>query len=232
MLLWTMQKNCKKKISINDREKLDEYFESVRAVERQIQNSMKPQKRWANKGTFELPRPEGGIPKDHETHVRLMLDIMILAFWTDTTRISSFMFGNAQSGHNYSFLPGVKGSFHGLSHHREEQKVLKQYEAIGHYHMKHLAYFLNRMKSLDEGGSSLLDNSQVLFGSTLKDGNRHTEEDLPLILAGKAGGQIRTGRRLIAKKDTPLCDLYVQMMNNMGVMADKFGDSKGKLNLV
>ncbi|MCM8541738.1 MAG: DUF1552 domain-containing protein [Lentisphaeraceae bacterium] len=224
-------KSLQKKISINDREKLDEYFESVRAVERQIQNSMKPQKRWENKGSFEIPRPDEGIPKDHETHVRLMLDIMVLAFWTDTTRISSFMFGNAQSGHNYSFLPGVKGSFHGLSHHREDEKVLKQYEAIGHYHMKQVAYFLDRMKSLDEGGSSLLDNSQVLFGSTLKDGNRHTEKDLPLILAGKAGGQIRSGRRLIADKETPLCDLYVQMMNNMGVMVDKFGDSKGKLSL-
>ena len=87
------------------------------------------------------------------------------------------------------------------------------------------------MSSLDEGGTSLLDNSQVLFGSTIKDGNRHTIEDLPLILAGKAGGRIRSGRRLTSAKKTPLCDLYVTMMNNMGVMVDKFGDSKGKLNL-
>lgn len=224
-------KTLQKKISINDREKLDEYFESVRAVERQIQNSMKPQVRWENKGIFEIPRPEDGIPRSHKEHVRLMLDIMVLAFWTDTTRISTFMFGNAQSGHNYSFLPGVKGSYHGLSHHREDPKVLKQYEAIGHYHMEHMAYFLEKMSSLDEGGSSLLDNSQILFGSTLRDGNRHTIEDLPLILAGKAGGQIRSGRRLTAEKKTPLCNLFVTMMNNMGVMVDKFGDSKKKLDL-
>lgn len=224
-------KKLQKKISINDREKLDEYFESVRAVERQIQNSMKPQKRWQNKGSFEMARPEDGIPKSHEQHVRLMLDIMVLAFYTDKTRISTFMFGNAQSGHNYSFLPGVNGSFHGLSHHREDPKVLKQYEAIGHYHMKQLSYFLQKMKSLDEGGSTLLDNSQILFGSTIKDGNKHHEKDLPLILAGKAGGQIRSGRRLTASKETPLCNLYVSMMNNMGVMVDKFGDSKSSLKL-
>ena len=125
-------KALQKKVSVNDREKLDEYYESVRSVEKRIEASMKPMKRWVNAShKFDMPRPEAGIPKDHETHVRLMLDIMVLAFWTDTTRIATFMFGNAQSGKNYSFLPGVKGNYHGLSHHRDEEKVRKQYETIG-----------------------------------------------------------------------------------------------------
>ncbi|MCM8535356.1 MAG: DUF1552 domain-containing protein [Lentisphaeraceae bacterium] len=224
-------KSLQRKISINDREKVDEYFESVRAVERQIQNSMTPQKRWVNEGRFELTKPEAGIPKDHETHLRLMLDIMLLAFWTDSTRISSFMFGNAQSGKNYSFLPGVKGSFHGLSHHREDPKVLKQYNQIIHFHMKQVAYVLEKMKSMNEGGSSLLDNSMVLFGSTIKDGNKHHERDLPIILAGKGGGAIRSGRRITSAKETPLCNLYMSMSDIMGVKQKAFGDSTGKIDL-
>ncbi|MCH9656763.1 MAG: DUF1552 domain-containing protein [Planctomycetes bacterium] len=222
-------KSLQRKVGVNDRAKIDEYLDSVRSVERRIESAMKPQKRWINAGRFDVPRPGPGIPGNHEEHVRLMLDIMVLAFWTDSTRISTFMFGNAQTGRNFSFLDGVKGSFHQLSHHREQKKERDMYESIGTWHIKQLAYVIDKMRSLSEGESTLLDNSMLLFGSTIKDGNRHDEHNLPVILAGKGGGTIRPNRRLTAPKDTPLCNLYVSMLNRMGIKADQFGDSTGKL---
>lgn len=225
-------KSLQRKMSRNDREKIDEYFESVRAVELQIRNSMIPQNLWKNKTTFEFKKSNEGIPQDHETHVKLMLDIMLLAFWTDKTRISTFMLGNAQSNHNYSFLPGVNGTFHELSHHSEKPEVRKQYKSIVHYNLKHVAYFLERMKNMTEGEhGSLLDNSMVLFGSTIKDGNKHGEEDLPLLLAGKAQGKIKSGRIITAPKKTPLSNLYVSMLDMMGIHRPKFGDSTGRIKL-
>jgi hypothetical protein len=222
-------KSVKRTGSASDRVRLDEYFESVRSVEQRIEASMRPQKRWINQGQFPMDRPAPGIPDTHAEHLRLMLDIFVLAFWSDTTRIGTFMLGDAQSPIDYSFLPGVKGSFHSLSHHGDVPATRDQYEKIINWNMEQMAYFLNRLKSLNEGGSSLLDNSMILFGGTIKDGNRHTEENLPLLLAGKGKGTIRTGRRLRAPEKTPLCNLHLSLMNRMGVKADSFGDSTGQL---
>ncbi len=219
----------KRQSSATDRVRLDEYFESVRSVEQRVEASMRPQKRWINKGKFPLDRPAPGIPNSHAEHLRLMLDVFALAFWSDSTRIGTFMLGDAQSGIDYSFLPGVKGSFHTLSHHGDVPETRDQYEKIVTWNIEQAAYFLNRLKSLDEGGTSVLDNSMILLGGTIKDGNRHTEENLPLLLAGKGKGTLRPGRRLRAPAKTPLCNLYVSMLDRMGVKVDKFGDSTGPL---
>ncbi len=212
-----------------DQVKIDEYLESVRSVERRIEATLKPQKRWINEGKFDVPRPGPGIPEEHREHVRLLLDILLLAFWTDSTRIATFMFGDAQTGRDFSFLDGVKGSFHGISHHRNEPDKRTQYEKIINWHMDEVAWFLGRMRGLDEAGTSLLDNSMVMFGSSLKDGNRHDNENLPLILAGRAKGKLRPGRRVRAPEKTPLCNLYLTMLDMMGVREDKFGDSTGMM---
>ncbi|MAG93755.1 MAG: hypothetical protein CMJ48_08410 [Planctomycetaceae bacterium] len=222
-------KSLQRKVGSNDRVKLDEYLESVRSVERRLESAMQPHKRWINEGRFDLARPAPGIPRDHKQHLRLMLDILVLAFWTDSTRIATFMLGNAQTGRNFSFIEGVKGNFHQLSHHREDSKIRDQYEAIGTWHVEQFAYLVDRMRKLDEGGTSLLDNSMLLFGSSLKDGNRHDVHDLPLLLAGGGRGTIRSNRRLTAKKDTPFCNLYLAMLQRMGVKADSFGDSTAPL---
>lgn len=223
-------KSLQRRVGTADRNKIDEYLESVRAVESRIQASLQPRPRWVNEDQLDVPRPPEGVPKDHQEHVRLMLDILTLAFWTDSTRISTLMLGDAQTGRDFSFLEGVTGSFHKLSHHREKKDVRDQYERICTWHVEQVAYFLEKLKSLSEGDSSLLDNCQILFGSSLKDGNRHLENNLPLILAGRGAGTIRSGRRIRATEDTPLCNLYVSMLRNMGVDSEKFGDSTGSLD--
>ncbi|MBM3811928.1 MAG: DUF1552 domain-containing protein [Acidimicrobiia bacterium] len=221
-------KALRRERSRGDQNRLDEYFESLRAVEKRLEAAKQPQKRWVNEGKFPLERPSG-IPSTHQEHVRLMMDILLLAFWTDTTRIATFMMGDAQTQQDYSFLPGVKGGFHSLSHHRNEEEKRSQYEKIVTWHVEQVAYFLNKARSLDEGGRSLLDNSMILFGSSLKDGNRHLEENLPLILAGRGKGTLRPGRRLRAPLKTPLCNLHLALLNRMGVMEKSFGDSTGAL---
>ncbi len=222
-------KRLRRQGSTADRNKLDEYFESVRSVEQRMEAAMRPQKRWINQGKLPMERPAPGIPATHAEHVKLMLDILLLSFWTDTTRVATFMFGDAQTQQDYGFLPGVKGGFHSLSHHLNEEAKLAQYEKVVTWHSAQMAYFLNRMKSIDEGGRNMLDSSMVLYGSTLKDGNRHDPENLPLLLAGRGKGTLRPGRRLRAPALTPLCNLHLALLQRMGIKEDRFGDSTGVL---
>ena len=166
---------------------------------------------------------------NHTEHTRLMLDIMALGFWTDSTRVSTFMFGNSVSGRNFSFLDGVKGGHHQISHHENDAAKLEEYKRINAWHVAQYAYLLERLRSLKEGDSNVLDNSMVLFGAGMRDGNAHSPRNLPIILAGKAGGTLATGRHLTYEKNTPLCNLYVGMLNRMGAPVDHFADSTGEL---
>jgi hypothetical protein len=162
-----------------------------------MEAALRPQKRWINQGKFPLERPGPGIPATRQEHLRLMLDIMVLAMWSDTTRVGTVMTGDAQTNEDFSFIPGVRGGFHSISHHGDEPKQRAQYEAIVTWHVEQVAYFLNRLKSLDEGGTSLLDNSMVMFGCGIKCGNRHLEENLPIAVAGRGKGTpppLRGGR--------------------------------------
>jgi len=219
-----------RKIGSNtDRVRLDEYFESVRSVEQRMQAALRPQKRWINQGKFPLERPGPGIPASRPEHMKLMMDILVLALWSDTTRIATMMTADAQTNEDYSFLPGVRGGFHSISHHAEEPVRKKQYETCVTWHVEQVAYFLKRLKSLDEGGTSLLDNSMVSFGCGIKCGNLHLERDLPIALAGGGKGSLHPGRRLRFKPETPLCNLYLAMLHRMGIEEKSFGDSTGPL---
>jgi hypothetical protein len=212
--------------SASDNVRLNEYFDSIRSVETRLSAAMKPQKRWINQGKFPMDRPSAGKPDTHPEHVRLMLDIMLLAFWNDTTRIASFMFGDAQTSQDYGFLPdGMSGGFHSFSHHGDVPAKREHYGKIVDWHMEQWAYFLGRVKSMDEGGTSLLDNSMILMGSSLKDGNLHREEDLPIILAGRGKGALRPGRRVRAAPQTPMCNLHLALLQRMGIKEKSFGDS-------
>jgi hypothetical protein len=232
-----------------DQSKLDEYLEAVRDVERRIaresalqlnESQFSPQakaqigdlqgrvagfaQRTPDDQAFQVVR-EG----DHTEYVRLMMDILILALWTDNTRVATLMLGRSVSGKNFSFLEGVSGGFHELSHHEGKAEKLEQYARINTWHTQQFAYFLERMGSIQEGERSLLDNSMILFGSSLRDGNSHQPDNLPLLLAGRGGGAIKPGRHIAYPAKTPLCNLYVSMLQKLGTPVDTFADSTGSL---
>lgn len=228
-----------------DRQKLDEYLESVRAVERRIQ--FDAQRKSAEytadplvrkeieklgariKSFYQDPAQASERSGDHSEHVRLMLDLMVLAFWSDSTRISTFMFGNAVSNKNFSFLDGVKGAHHEMSHHENKAEKLEQYQRINTWHLAQTAYMLEKMDRIQEGENTLLDNSMVLFGAGMRDGNAHNPHNLPLVLAGGGGGTLASGRHLVYPKNTPLCNLYQSMLRRLGAPVDSFSDSTGEL---
>ena len=238
-------RRLKSKVGQADNAKLDEYLEAVRSVERRIEFDARHKA--AEYSADPLVRQE--IEKlglrvknfhfdparasersgSHVEHVRLMLDLMVLAFWSDSTRISTFMFGNAVSGKNFSFLEGVKGGHHEISHHENKPEKLEQYKLINTWHVSQVAYLLEKMNSIREGERTLLDNSMVLFGAGMHDGNAHDPHNLPLVLAGSGGGTISTGRHLVYENNTPLCNLYRSMLKRMGTPVDHFSDSTGEL---
>jgi hypothetical protein len=154
---------------------------------------------------------------------------MVLGFWTDSTRIATFMFGDEVSGRNFSFLPGVDGAHHPISHHDHDPSKLEQYRKINIWHIQQYAYMLQKMRSIREGEGTLLDHSMVLFGAGMRDGNEHNPENVPIVLAGRAGGRLATGRHLVYPKKTPLCNLYHSMLTYVGAPVNQFGDSGGPL---
>jgi hypothetical protein len=162
--------------------------------------------------------------------VRQMLDIIALAFWSDATRVTTFMLGNSVSNRNFSFLPGVQGSHHQLSHHQNNAAEMEQYRKINEYFVAQYAYFLDKLKSIPDGESNLLDNSMILFCSGLRDGNTHSPYNLPVIVGGKGGGRLKTGQNLAFKKETPLSNLYLSMARVLDMRLSRFADSTGELS--
>ena len=210
--------------------RLDEYFESVRSVEQRLQAALRPQKRWINQGKFPLERPGPGIPGDAPRAHALMMDIMVLALWSDTTRIGTFMTADAQTNEDFSFLSGRQGRLPLASRTTPKSPSARSStRPASPGTWSRSAYFLKRLKSLDEGGTSLLDNSMVMFGCGIKCGNLHLEHDLPIALAGRGKGTLRPGRRLRFAPETPLCNLYLSMLHRMGIEEKSFGDSTGTL---
>jgi hypothetical protein len=219
----------------DDQYKLDEYLDSVRDLEKRLDFFSKPDPRLWKPSVLpsgeDLAAPKGA-PGDHQEHVRLMLDLMVLGFQTDSTRISTFMFANDVSGKNFSgLIPGVNGGHHEFSHHQNKAEKYGPYSRINRWHAGQLAYFLDKLAAIREGERTLLDNSMILFGSSFSDGNRHDPSNLPIILAGSAGGRIRPGRHIASPKKTPLCNLYVSMLDKMGTPVDAFGDSTAPLDI-
>jgi hypothetical protein len=225
--------SLRNKLGRDDQYKLDEYLDSVRDVERRLEYFSKadPREWHPETNPAEIAAPKGA-PGDHQEHVRLMLDLIALAFWTDSTRISSFMFANDVSPKNFGkLIPGTGGSHHEFSHHQNQEQKIDPYTKINRWHNEQLAYFLDKLRSIKEGDKTLLDNSMILFGSSFSDGNRHDPRNIPILLAGSAGGKIKSGRHIPCKKDTPLCNLYVSMLENMGTPVEKFGDSTEPLSI-
>jgi hypothetical protein len=225
--------SLRRKLGRDDQYKLDEYLDSVRDVEKRLEFFSRPDPRqWKPSSEPENIAAPKGAPGDHQEHVRLMLDLMAIAFWTDSTRVSSFMFANDVSGKNFGkLIPGTEGSHHEFSHHQNKREKYEPYSKINRWHSEQLAYFLNKLKSVKEGESTLLDNSMILFGSSMSDGNSHEPDNLPIVLAGRGGGKIKPGRHIACPKNTPLCNLYVSMLDQMGTPVESFGDSTGAIDL-
>jgi len=155
---------------------------------------------------------------------------MVLAFQTDTTRLSTLML--AHDGSNRSFPElGVPDAHHSLSHHQSDPQKLAKIAKIDHFYLRQFGYFLDKMKSVKEGDSTLLDNSMIVFGGGIGDGNRHNHDNLPILLAGRAGGTLTMGRRMVLSAETPMTNLYLSLLDRLGVPAEKVGDSTGKLEV-
>jgi hypothetical protein len=218
------------KLGTADRRRVDEYLSVVRGLEQRLERAGRPERSaWKPRAPIsESGRPEG-IPKDYAEHVRLMLDMIALAFQTDTTRVATFMFGNEVSNQSFSFLPGVDGAHHSLSHHEKEPDKLRQYQLINRWHVEQFAYLLRKLREMKEGDTNILDSSMVMFGAGIRDGNKHDPHNLPLLLGGRAGGRIPGGRHLVYTEDTPLANLYVSLLDAFGTPVERFADSTGRL---
>lgn len=217
-----------KKVSYEDKYRLDEYLTSVRSLEKKLEFNEKNQ-RPIPEGLLEGRVPEPGQAKSHDEHLTQMMDIMTLAFQTDRTRVASFMMGRSSSGIDFSFVDKKCGGLHGMAHHAERPGKLEGYQIANEYCVRKYVEFLQKLHAIKEGERSLLDNSMILYGNNMRDGNSHTSANLPILLAGRAGGQLDPGRHVVYEEDTRLCNLYLAILKRMGLGIDQFNESTGEL---
>ena len=213
-----------KRLGADDRRKLDEYLTSVRELERRIERAAQ----------FPAPSTPAGAQapemfETYEQHMQLMYEVMALAFQTDSTRIATFIVAHDGSNRPYPNI-GIRDGHHDLSHHREDAEKKKKLAQINRYHISQFSRFLDRLKSIKEGEGSLLDNCAIQYGSALSNGDKHSPENLPVILAGHGGGRISTGQHLRVEEKTPMTNLHRSMLDVVDVRTEKIGDSTGKLS--
>ncbi|MEO7413630.1 MAG: DUF1552 domain-containing protein, partial [Opitutaceae bacterium] len=219
-------RQLEKRLDAGDRRKLDEYLTAVRDLERRI----------ARAADFPVPKAPQGVNapemfETYEQHMNLMYDVMALAFQTDSTRIATFIVAHDGSNRPYPTI-GIRDGHHDLSHHRDDEEKKKKLAQINRYHTTQFARFLDKLKSVKEGDGTLLDNCMIQYGSALSNGNKHSPEDLPILLAGRGGRTIAAGQHLRVDDKTPMTNLYRSMLDTMGVPTEKIGDSTGKLDSI
>jgi hypothetical protein len=232
------------RLGFGDRRKLEEYFEGLRSIEKRLDRAGEDGPPHHEQGFRDDPAAAGkfselptltmpagrGIPSSFAEHVALMLDVLTLAFQTDTTRVATFMFSCEKSGRSY---PEIQvGSHHSISHHQGKPENHAMLTRINTLHMELFARMLGRMSQIWEGDSTLLDNVAICYGSAISDGNKHNHDDLPVLLAGGGGGALKGDRHLKLGKKTPICNLYLDMVSRAGTDLKKFGDSSGALGIL
>jgi hypothetical protein len=226
----TDAKELRQKLGGADRQRLDEYLSVVRSLEDRLERAASPeQSKWKPRVALDPATKPTGNPKDYAEHVRLMFDIIALGFQTDSTRVATFLFGNEVSNQNFAFIDGVTGAHHSLSHHENKPDNMRQYQLINKWHIEQYGYLLRKLRDMKEGDSNVLDNSMILLGAGFRDGNKHDPHNLPVVVAGKAGGRLASGQHLSYEKDTPLSNLYVSMLDAFGAPVERFADSTGRL---
>lgn len=207
-----------------DQQKLDEYLTSVRDLELRIARAdqLPP---------VQVPKDAvkpTGVPREVTEHLKLMADLLVMAFRTDVTRIATFMFAKEGSNRAYNFI-GVSEGHHELSHHQNDPAKHAKIRSINRFHIEQFAYLIGRLKAVPEGAGTLLDNCMVSYGSAIGDGNRHNHDELPVLLAGKGGGSLKPGRHIRFPRETPLNNLWLSMLERVGAASDQLGDSTGRL---
>ena len=205
-----------------DRMKVSQYLEAIRDIERRIQIAESQ----SDRELPELARPTGGIPDTFKDHSRLMFDLQVIAFQADMTRIITFMMGREVSPRTYPEL-GIPDPHHGLSHHRNDPENIAKLAKVNHHHIEQLAYFMEKLAATPDGDGTLLDHVMIQYGSGISDSNQHLHVNLPVLLAGGAAGQLKGGRHLRVKEETPLTNLQLAMLEKLGVPTETLGDSTG-----
>jgi len=213
----------KKQLGNKDKNKLDEYFTGVRSIEDRLVRVEK-----LNSSPSFSGKIPAGIPQDMGEHIRLLCDMMTLAFQADLTRICTMMIANDGSNRSYKDI-GVAEGHHDMSHHGGDKYKLAQVAKINKFHMEQVAYFLEKLDSIHEPDGTLLDNSMIVYGAGISDGDQHNHDNLPILLAGGGAGTIKQGMHRRYAQDTPLNNLFLSMLDRMGVHAETIGDSTGRI---
>ena len=231
-------KSLSNNLSAYDKKKMDQYFSSIRALEKRLDNIITPPSPvpggWRpslaadQAGKF---RPSEKTPGNAELYMDVLIDMMVLGMWTDTTRVATLMMGHGLSRKNFAFLDGVNNDHHVTSHHRNKPQLIKEYKIISRWHVERLQRMMDKMALIDEGGSSLLDNSLLLFGAGMSQGNTHSGSNIPILLAGKAGGAMKAGRHIQTAKNTQHSNFLLSVLQKMGVEREQFGKSNGTVDL-
>ncbi len=209
----------------SDRARLSEYLDDIREIERRIQ---KATEQAANE--LNVPEAPVGIPEAFDDHMKLMFDLMVLAWRAEITRVSTLMYARDTSGATYP-LSGVRDGFHGASHHSNVRANMDKFALINKYHVQTLGYFLEKLQKTPDGDGTLLDRSVVLYGSSMSNGNQHDHDPLPIIVAGGAAGQLKGGRHLKFAPHTPMSNLMLALMDKLGVPQETLGDSTQRLEI-
>ena len=210
-------------LGARDKGKLTEYLDAIRDIERRIQLAE------AQNANFKMPLMDKpvGIPDDFDEHAKLMIDLQVIAFQADLTRVGTLMIAREGSNRSYKQV-GVPDGHHSVTHHQQDPEKIAKTIKINEVHVKTFAYYVEKMKNTPDGDGSLLDHSLLLYGSSINDGNAHTHHDLPLVLVGSAGGSVKGGRHIAYPVETPMNNLLLTMLDKAGVRTDKFGDSTGE----
>lgn len=237
----SQSKDLRKALGGHDQQKLDEFMHSVRDLEQRIERATKEERLEGWRPTLAKPdmqRPAAELPQDVREHMRMMLDLIVLAWRMDKTRVATLIFNRDVSHMKFGFLDGVlNDQLHGISHHKEDPKKLASYQRINQFHVEQLAYLMNQMQAVDEGGgTTMLDNVILQFGSNMFNGDSHDGRNLPMILAGHGGGSISGGRVIDtgtkSEEQQRACNLYLGIAQRMGLNLDRFGDSVAPLPLL
>ena len=215
------------KLARSDQRKLDEYLTGVRDVERRLNRAAHDNAEQAEELQVGYRRP-AGIPREYEEHLKLMGDMIVSAFQADLTRIATFMLANEGSNRSYREIE-VPDGHHDLSHHGGDAKKHAKIRQINRFHVRQFAYLLEKLRAVREGDGTLLDHCMLVYGSGISDGNRHNKENLPVLLAGGGGGTLDTGRHVRYEQETPMCNLFLSMLDRVGVSVPFLGDSTGRL---